>query len=551
MKRLRLFVLLILSIQESTLVTPAHGTTLTVGAGDVKALIEAIKQANANGGVIDLAANATYTFTDVDKTPLIYNGKELKDQGTGPDALPVIVGNITINGNGATLKRESSTKFRFFETFIGSTLVLNDLTLIGGELYVGDGGAIQVIGGSVTLNNCIFTNNRAADGGAIQNDGLLTLNKTRVENNYANQGGGIDNSTSLLNGTSLTINDSAITGNVAGQDRGGGGIFNEAGPITITNTLLQNNAAQEGGALFNDDSGAITITHSRIVGNRSTADGANSVAPIGGAGINNYQGYVTLVESTIADNISSGAGGALLNRYGTFDISGSVISHNSAVLGGAGLLALGTTDVAGADPREGHMNITGTCLVGNLDTDPQTQKTLHDGLTNDDDAPQIKATGNWWGDASGPSGKAKGKGDGVWGNVAYTPFLTAAPAPCAAGLPTPVATAMIPPTATPQPACGKANDPNFQVTVPTGMPGTLTCEFDPVAMSLTITATGGDGLPMTAFAEPIKVCVLGTGSLAYMNFYSGNPQAVKVKASSKNGFLCTTIPAPGMVLLQP
>lgn len=44
------------------------------------------------------------------------------------------------------------------------------------------------------------------------------------------------------------------------------------------------------------------------------------------------------------------------------------------------------------------------------------------GINNRDTATTADVTGNWWGDAGGPTATA---GDGVAGLVTYTPFLTA------------------------------------------------------------------------------------------------------------------------------
>ncbi len=59
------------------------------------------------------------------------------------------------------------------------------------------------------------------------------------------------------------------------------------------------------------------------------------------------------------------------------------------------------------------------------------------GLDNDGTG-EVDAEGNWWGDASGPSGKGPGSGDAVSSNVDYNPWLTT---PCEEEeIPPPVAT---------------------------------------------------------------------------------------------------------------
>src|SRR6516164_1708399 len=72
-------------------------TIFTVPAGDVATLIQDIKTANTTGpsrNPIHLAAGPTYTLTTPDNF------------WYGPNGLPAISSNLTIEGNGATLRRD-------------------------------------------------------------------------------------------------------------------------------------------------------------------------------------------------------------------------------------------------------------------------------------------------------------------------------------------------------------------------------------------------------------------------------------------------------------
>src|SRR5262245_22607390 len=88
-------------------VTHSWATTFNVPDGDVAGLIKAINEANANPGAdtISLAANGTYTLTAMDNA------------WYGPNGLPPIASDITIEGNGATIQRDTGAgtpKFRLF-----------------------------------------------------------------------------------------------------------------------------------------------------------------------------------------------------------------------------------------------------------------------------------------------------------------------------------------------------------------------------------------------------------------------------------------------------
>ena len=115
--------------------------TATVGAlGANVTLRDAINAANNTGGNATIVlAKTTYDFTTVD------------NNWYGPDALPPIQGNITIQGNGATLQRDASLpqttagSFRFFYVSGGiptelplGTLTLQNLTLTNGLAKGGD-----------------------------------------------------------------------------------------------------------------------------------------------------------------------------------------------------------------------------------------------------------------------------------------------------------------------------------------------------------------------------------------------------------------------------
>lgn len=65
-------------------------------------------------------------------------------------------------------------------------------------------------------------------------------------------------------------------------------------------------------------------------------------------------------------------------------------------------------------------SVTGSCIVGNGDT----------AVFNSQPASQ-DATGNWWGDATGPGGAGPGSGDSVSANVDFSSWLTMPPAICA------------------------------------------------------------------------------------------------------------------------
>lgn len=139
-------------------VTPINLTIdpATNNAGGVAELIAAINTANTNAGAdtINLFACGTYTFSAAHNYEF------------GPNALPIIRSDITIQGQGAKLVRSSAVntpKFRFFYVAGSSvcglsagTLTLRDLSLQNGLANGGDslrGGGGAGMGGDATTNH--------------------------------------------------------------------------------------------------------------------------------------------------------------------------------------------------------------------------------------------------------------------------------------------------------------------------------------------------------------------------------------------------------------
>ena len=142
----------------------------------------------------------------------------------------------------------------------------------------------------------------------------LRLSRLTIRNgdSGAGEGGGI------LSQGAVTLDDSVVEGNRSGH---GGGIYNVAGRLTLSNTLVLNNAATgDGGGIYNA-AGSLTVTGGAI--------GFNSAAFGGGIW---SSGDATLEFCTIGpDNVSGGAFGAggIANR-GILTLTGSTWRTTSA-----------------------------------------------------------------------------------------------------------------------------------------------------------------------------------------------------------------------------
>ncbi len=357
---------------------------VTIGC-DPQELIDAL---DAKEDIINLAAGCTYTYTTHDNT-----------SSFGANALPLINYDVIINGNGATIERDtgSGNFFRLFFINYPGSLTLNDVTLQGGDIRTfggtgqpskGNGGAILVRIGTLTLNNVNIFGSNAVFGGGIYvfDGGDLIAEDSSISGNIAYLGGGaiyisgLGSTVDLTN--SVLLNNDGLEGgavyaggastftatggsigevgspNEARQDFdefttywGRGGAIYSAGSGTNVNLyslVVEANAAYNGGAIYNVGGAEVLIDNSRVGG--TSAPGGNTAIADGGGiynqgigslvtvvtGIISYN-EATSVDDTIGviDNDSSDGGG-IFNRGGADVVisTNSTISNNVAARGG-------------------------------------------------------------------------------------------------------------------------------------------------------------------------------------------------------------------------
>ncbi len=258
------------------------------GDGDIKdvngnrSLRAAINEANANVGndIIELAAG-TYVLS---------LGGRFEDEGLSGDL--DIRETLTIRGKGA---RASDTVIdanqidRVFHVFPGVELILENLTIMGGEAYDGAGLFIE---GSTT------TSGIAAGSAAV----VRMTDVNVIDNEAYNQGGGIYNL-----GTVDALR-SSISRNIAGSR--GGGIFNHGITDLLNVTVSSNFAVSRGGGIYNE------VLATAVNG---------EIRPVVAAA------ELRAVNSTIAFNHAESAGGGLYQEAtAVTQIGNTIIDQNTA-----------------------------------------------------------------------------------------------------------------------------------------------------------------------------------------------------------------------------
>lgn len=214
---------LLLSLISISISTPTYAAVFDINCGDVSGLINSINTANGNSEAdtinlnVDNQANCIYLLNTVNN----HNNDD------GPNGLPSIASDITINGNQATVRRaEGSDEFRLFHVGVSGKLTINETAIENGA----------------TLN---ITDGGWRAGGAIFNRQTLTLNNSSVSGNTAQFGGGIINLGATI-GATTTLTNSIVAGNTATT---GGGIFSE-GTLTLLDSTVSGNTADSMGGIY-------------------------------------------------------------------------------------------------------------------------------------------------------------------------------------------------------------------------------------------------------------------------------------------------------------
>ena len=305
---------------------------------DTLSLQEAVATANntPEDEIIELESGQTYEISS--ELDIASTGGTLTIRGVGEENAI-----INANENSRVIHVNSDDDYE-------ASLVLENITLTGGRTSFDlsedtDGAGIFIDNrATVELTNCVITGNATSSddvGGGIFNDGYLTLTDCIVSNNVAGQGGGIY--TSYGN---TTIIDSTITNNSAVEMAasttigfGGGVSHRGAGTTEINNsTVSENSANSSGGGVHIDDGfGSDSVTGSlRIVD--STISGND--APSGG-GILSREVESSVVENTIIENNTADFGGGVFNAGGVYSntmvVENSTIQNNLARGDGGGI----------------------------------------------------------------------------------------------------------------------------------------------------------------------------------------------------------------------
>ena len=295
------------------------------------------------GSLRQAIINANNTPEDdiINFNPLVFNQ---------PRTITLLSGELYISGSGTTIINAPGA----------------DLLTVTAE---GSGRMLSVNGGRAIISGINFTRGRTdSSGGAIRigyffNDGgSLELINSRVTDsfveNYDNsqKGGGIYNNGNLIVRNSIIADNS-----VKSRHARGGGIGHYSGLLTLVNSTVSGNYADEdGGGLYLES--PARIENSLISGN-------GGFYTYGG-GILVSNNDTTIINSTISGNSASDYGGILVGVGSTMRLFSSTVAFNGS---GGGIYNASTADkvfvrnsviaknrIYGGNPSAGESDFYGT-----------------------------------------------------------------------------------------------------------------------------------------------------------------------------------------------
>lgn len=353
--RAALSLMVLAALMVAALASPAHAETFAVTktsdtndgsctAADCS-LREAVVEANAAPGADTITLRArTYVLTIPGANEDASATGDLDTSGT-----------IAIRGEGAGATTISAGGGADgLDDRVLDVVNDSDATLAG----------LKVSGGNPPNDPSRFDE---SNGGGISNFGAgdLELNRVVVSGNAAGtDGGGIYNVSGTTGVGTLTITDSTIRNNEADD---GGGIDNDDSTFKLIRSTVRNNTADDDGGGIDHDFSSMRVADSAVSYN--TANGGS------GGGISSEDGTVKITGSSLSSNTAQDIGGGLESDNSALTITSSTVSGNEAEDGGG---VYSNSELAG----EGESNIVrNSTFSGNTAEDSGGGYFNYDGLT--------------------------------------------------------------------------------------------------------------------------------------------------------------------------
>jgi uncharacterized repeat protein (TIGR01451 family)/CSLREA domain-containing protein len=247
----------------------------SIGNDGACSLREAILNANAGSTVWSDCAPGGGAGTTIQFDPALAGGT-IELQGT---PLPNVTADLIIDGPGDgpdSLTIDAMGMNRVFDLNAAMTLHMQDLTVAGGTTTLSGfpGGAMRILGGA-----------------------NVSMSRVRFSGNVT-EGSGSNGGAVAVVGSSLSLTDCEFIDNQtygASPGGSGGALFASSATLSIVNSTIADNRSHSGaaGGIYLQDGAELTVVNSTISGNRSG---------IGGGGLYVNRSTATLTHTTVAFN---------------------------------------------------------------------------------------------------------------------------------------------------------------------------------------------------------------------------------------------------------
>jgi hypothetical protein len=317
------------------------GLLSTAGTVTVTGSSFSENDANRAGGAIEIV-EGMLMLTDTDFTGNATgdapgNGGALHVTG----AARVTVTGGTVSGNTAASEgggfwNQTAARMTVTGTVFTDNVAEGDAADGGGGALYNNGGTLRLMQARIVRNSA--TGDAGSGGGILNNGGTLHMSGGIVDTNRANRaGGGIEDASGTVQLDSVLVRGNLIADAAPGN---GGGLHSGGGTVTVTNSSFLGNTAVEGGGLW--ASGTLSIVSTEggdmfVMDNVATGDDADN----GGGGVFQQAGTVTIRDAMITGNRATGTsgsgGGVFLSDGATAEVTGGSISGNTSSRAGGGL----------------------------------------------------------------------------------------------------------------------------------------------------------------------------------------------------------------------
>jgi hypothetical protein len=276
-----------------------------------------------------------------------------------------ILDDLAIVGAGADKTILQGGGDRVFDVHAGATVEILGVTIRGGRVQTGHGGGVRNAGVLTLTRVHVLGNQSAAGAGggvySAGNNSSLTIAQSAITGNTAaSAGGGI-----ALDGA-MTLTDSTVSSNSAGTIGGGLYAFDNSDAEIVNVTITANQASLQAGGLFSESTPFLTsdrpvLRDTILAGNTAPTDRDCGGAPASGGHNLLGVGGTCIDFTAVKGDLVGTAATPLDPKLGLLTNNGGTTPTHALLTGSP---ALNTGDDCTASDQRGQARQANTCDIG-------------------------------------------------------------------------------------------------------------------------------------------------------------------------------------------